>query len=505
MDTLNKSHVLPAHDTSRRAFTYSKLVILLSVLFSGLCFLAGGLLINRRPALDARFYNTGTTSMSIEVVALALNFVITLLLDGLGFIHSTTLRWSLYRESRLQYNTNMRLLTVAKKSWANGRIMSIFAYLSLTMCYSATALLWFKQVDDAEELLNIMALFALGVGMLVHTAVAAVCLVGQGTKVATWSSNPLNNTLAALQSGETNIHRRDGRAMLSAQDNLVPSGTPSRPKARQGSLWNFRWTKWTLGFVWLLAAIAFLWFGVILGMLRSTGQLYSSEGFRFVWNDYWEDYTLTFGMSHRTSPFAVQHGLKFGLGLQFFFALLFACVPQGLQAIGLHCVEVLVNVSRDEKIWRQASVKGVDSRRLPLITAASNWENCILLILKSGLHWLMGVSLVPHLRTFPEVTFYMSYSRLLVYACACILVAILASYLAFKQPKGPQPAAWGNIQTLADLVDEWPQVNGEGGRRPRLFWGDKGWATGCAGELRRAGTSITRHEVGAIQSDAFYI
>jgi hypothetical protein len=49
----------------------------------------------------------------------------------------------------------------------------------------------------------------------------------------------------------------------------------------------------------------------------------------------------------------------------------------------------------------------------------------------------------------------------------CIALFIFASFftlIARFRPRGPQPAAYGHLQTLANLVDEWSPV---------MWWGHK--------------------------------
>lgn len=68
--------------------------------------------------------------------------------------------------------------------------------------------------------------------------------------------------------------------------------------------------------------------------------------------------------------------------------------------------------------------------------------------------------------------------------CACVracsysaLLAHFGSRLANDRPKGPQPATYGHIQTLADLIDDWSET---------IYWGDKGVISGL--DIRHAGT-----------------
>ena len=58
-------------------------------------------------------------------------------------------------------------------------------------------------------------------------------------------------------------------------------------------------------------------------------------------------------------------------------------------------------------------------------------------------------------------------------------MAAFTTYLCYKRPKGPQPATFGHVQTLVDLVDEWYLL---------MFWGDKGLREE-GDEIRHAGTA----------------
>jgi len=40
----------------------------------------------------------------------------------------------------------------------------------------------------------------------------------------------------------------------------------------------------------------------------------------------------------------------------------------------------------------------------------------------------------------------------------------LLTFMALRRPRGPQPATYGHLQTLANLVDEWSPV---------MWWGHK--------------------------------
>jgi lysylphosphatidylglycerol synthetase-like protein (DUF2156 family) len=135
----------------------------------------------------------------------------------------------------------------------------------------------------------------------------------------------------------------------------------------------------------------------------------------------------------------------------------------GLQAIitlALHCVELLANLSRDEAIWRRATTApGLKVSIYNSVTAAlTAWQTVMLFIFKAAIHWMFGLSVAisPGILLHPIQMVYLM-----------ILVAVLAAltiYIATRRPSGPQPAAYGHLQTMADLVDEWA---------PTMYWGDK--------------------------------
>jgi hypothetical protein len=94
----------------------------------------------------------------------------------------------------------------------------------------------------------------------------------------------------------------------------------------------------------------------------------------------------------------------------------------------------------------------------------------VLFVSKALLHWLLGQSLSVNITVYADLKLYefdMIYMRVFVFALLATALAIFTTYLAFRRPKGCQPAAWGHFQVLADLVDDW-SVSSKG----YLFWGD---------------------------------
>jgi hypothetical protein len=81
--------------------------------------------------------------------------------------------------------------------------------------------------------------------------------------------------------------------------------------------------------------------------------------------------------------------------------------------------------------------------------------------------------------------------QLLYLSFGATVLATFTTFLGFQRPSGEQPATFGHVQNLVDLVNEWHLL---------LFWGDKG--VSGEGEFRHAGTAS--HPLDKIQKDALY-
>ena len=55
-------------------------------------------------------------------------------------------------------------------------------------------------------------------------------------------------------------------------------------------------------------------------------------------------------------------------------------------------------------------------------------------------------------------------SQILNFVAAFITFSLTFTFVAFRQPKDLQPAAYGHIQTLTNLIYNWSPV---------MWWGDK--------------------------------
>ncbi|KAK3174149.1 hypothetical protein OEA41_001393 [Lepraria neglecta] len=312
------------------------------------------------------------------ILNLILNIAVTLCTECLGYVHYTSLRWALWSEAT----------------------------------YTAASQVLLDDFDYGEAEVNGVALLVLGIGLLVQALLAQACIMIKSKQILTWSSNVLTVTLACLHSPEE-LRHRDGRCMIPAAEASNHVDGPRRPSVHQPSLRETDASaRHVIRFVWLLVPAAALW-AVVLAAAWT-------NGLRFAFRS---------EASYITKDNISSHG----------YGLLIVGVCQTFITMGLHCVEILVNRSRDEVLWRQAASRKRKSRTPPQQKSSGA----------------------------PK-----SYSS---------IAAAMTNVV---------PAAWGHLQTLADLIDDWGD-----GQVEKLYWGDKGQNSDGT---RHAGTSNDVMAVGEI-------
>jgi len=115
--------------------------------------------------------------------------------------------------------------------------------------------------------------------------------------------------------------------------------------------------------------------------------------------------------------------------------------------------------------------KGIEPMN-PIRTFLGSWHCMVLLALKPLIHWLFGWAV----STAAGNGLWVRAALVFWLTAGTTVVAAFITFVASTRQRGPQPAAYGHIQTLADLVDEWST---------RMFWGHKGASRTAA----HAGTS----------------
>ena len=396
-----------------------------------------------------------------ELVKLVLNICIALLTDCLGYIHACSLRWALWREKQLVYNSNLRLLASTRHNSLSRWSTNIVSSFLLMMCYASSSQLFLSGNTAQEDnfVLNGIVIAALGIGMLGQCAISSLCLWNSTTHILSWSSNPLNTTLICVHFG---LQRRLNRCMQSAFD-LKTNPFPTAPLPRQ---WSARSTRPALRyitrFLWLWATVFLLWAIVMVVISSKRDRAHLSTIVEF------------YG--------AGVPALQFNIS-----ALLITMSIQVWLTLGLHCTELLVNVFRDEELWRRATTAtGTKSNYGPLSSikaAASSWASMFLFLLKPLTHWLFGLSV-----NEKGGVMFMNWEGIFFLSLAIFLLPFFATYCSLIRPKGLQPSTHGNLQVLADLIDDW------GTEEDTLWWGDKGISEQSTrtARVRHAGTTTHR-------------
>ncbi|KAG9009496.1 hypothetical protein FRB94_014221 [Tulasnella sp. JGI-2019a] len=267
------------------------------------------------------------------------------------------------------------------------------------------------------------------------------------THVPTWSSSPLDVTAALVH--YRYIQRRQNRCMHSSSQTDDERTDPIRPSPRQPSLWmSHKSVQRVINVIWGVAA-----FFVLSGSVLLLG-----------WSPY------RWGKDEVAPPLGLlRASLELG-------------VVQSVVAIALHCGELVITLARDEQVWREASKEhGARLAGNPLKALFGNWQSCGFLLCKIVVHWIFGQTM--HLRQGTGLVVGSGFGGKSqnVLGGALIFVAWFITFIATRQPLGPQPAAYGHVQTLADLIDEWST---------RMHWGHKadGWGVG-PWPVGRAGTA----------------
>jgi hypothetical protein len=467
-----------------------------------------------------------------EALSFIANIILTQCLESLAYVHSISLRWALFKENRLVFNTNLRLLTSSRLSRPNSWYMNSISAMLLVLCYACTSVLVMPEIklavgDGLNQTLkphvNLVALLVLGFSLSGQTLLATWCYYSNLRDIPSWGSNPLTSTIIMLNNRLAQHER--GNCMNPVQIQNTSDGRPILPRRRQPSQWQVSPSARLANiFIWILVGLSLIWFLIIVFIARSNmtnalSKLYPPTNSTWHFSLDWSSSANINATEFSTTAYynavlfspdsSVQAGFEASMPFvsTLIVGILFVCILQGLQTMGLHCGELIVNLSRDEDSWRALNAYGRSSAKIhsilnpPLLAALMSWKCIVLSIFKSLLHWLLGQATQPSFGSAGgagfTVYFAMNYARLLVYGICATLFALVVTFLTVRKPKGPQPATYGHIPTIANVIDDWTlDKNG------CFWWGDKGYGTD--GGVRHAGMSSRREDLGPILMDALY-
>ncbi|KAG1861811.1 hypothetical protein DFJ58DRAFT_744197 [Suillus subalutaceus] len=401
-------------------------------------------------------------SLQAEILTLALNLIVTLCTESIGFVHGISLRSALASESRLRFNTNLRLLTAAR-GWyhPNGALLNGISAVLLIISYSSASLVvcFDYQMQPYEQGIAFVGLplLILGVVLLLQVMIALSGI--RAVKILTWSSSSFDLTAALVH--HTQLTPVTFRCMRRVSD-LDTGGGPAKPPEIQPSAWHAHASiRKVIISLWVIVAACAGWAALVMyiwGKYAGKGNI-PCDGLTTT--------TWTF-LPNELDNYIMY--LMPGVNIEAWI-LLFVnmAAVQGPLTLGLHCSELIANVIRDERQWRCATGrKGLRMATNPLKMIFSHPICLVLFVTKPFLHWMFGLSfsIYPSVLngqlTMLSVT--MSTAQIWNLCIALFIFACFFTFVALRRPRGPQPAAYGHVQTLANLVDEWSSV---------MWWGHK--------------------------------
>ncbi|KAG1794055.1 hypothetical protein EV424DRAFT_1548107 [Suillus variegatus] len=453
--------------TSRR---YALVGVACTSIFSYLCVIAGIVTLARHgisgvtplsmavpPTADPDQPPPPQLVRQAEILTLMLDLIVMLCTESTGFVHGISLRSALASESRLRFNTNLRLLTAAR-GWhnPNGALLNGISVVLLIISYSSPSLIVCVDQNYTETFDALVSegiaiagipLLILGLALLLQVIIALSGM--RAVKILTWSSSPFDVTAALVH--HTQLTPATFRCMRRVSD-LDTYGGPAKPPETQPSAWHAHPS--------IRKVVIFLWVIVV----ACAGWV------AFIVYDWHSHLTLkTWSFFYNSNSYPMSYDI-FGGSLKAWIVLFVnIAVLQGPLTLGLHCSELIVNVIRDERQWRCATrSQGLRVATNPLKPIFTHPLCLILFITKPFLHWMFGLAFnigkYASNDTMNGFTIMMYTAQIWNLCIALFILACFFTVIALRRPHGPQPAAYGHLQTLANLVDEWSPV---------MWWGHK--------------------------------
>ncbi|KAG2048067.1 hypothetical protein BDR06DRAFT_896175 [Suillus hirtellus] len=275
----------------------------------------------------------------------------------------------------------------------------------------------------------------------------------RAVKILTWSSSPFDLTAALLH--HTQLTPTTFRCMRRVSD-LDTYGGPAKPPETQPSAWHAHPSiRKVVIFLWVTVVACAIWAALIMYI----SDLYGLPLTLGTWS---------FLQTEQSNAYFSYYMTNVNLKAWSLFFVNIAVIQAPL-TLGLHCSELIVNIIRDERQWRCATErKGLRVATNPLKSIFTHPICLVLFIAKPFLHWMFVLSFSISFIAFDEIVsvFFVSmYTAQIWNLCiALVIFACFLTFVALRRPYGPQPAAYGHVQTLANLVDEW---------LPVMWWGHK--------------------------------
>jgi hypothetical protein len=394
-----------------------------------------------------------------------LNTLIAICTDAVGYVHGTTLKWTLARDKRLEFATNLRLYSASHKVLSpNGYIANVIMLMLLVLSYSSASYITMATKIKAEDLLsnspshsNIEAItpsytafLVLGVSLLIQAVIAITAM--KETPVKTWNSNCLA-VAEALMEEDQGLRFQPGNCMRGVGDKRGDG--PLEPLERQISAWTAHpQARWVVIFCWSPILVC----GALSAVSTHFWLRWGSKGTPSLgsWSLASPD-TFSGRLDHNAWLVKWSKSTSFSTLMVELFAMAALQLPI---IVSLHCSELVVALYRDEEQWRVAYTdRGTAKDRDSIRNVLYSWPSVLLFFSKPALNWLFGQAISPAGTSW-------IYYPIQIYnlTAGFFIFAIFLTFLGTKRPSGPQPAAYGHCQTLVNLIDEW---------HSKMFWGHK--------------------------------
>jgi hypothetical protein len=496
---------------------------------------------------DHRIFQVSQAAMVI--IPLILNFVLTYVFDAVNFIHETSLRWALWSEGRLVYNSNPRLFSSTTRHGPNKWYSNVVGGLALALSFGGLSVITFpvtivasvtftdKHLHVNPEFtgpryaidVNSWGMLGVGMGLFLQCTISSWCLIQTGRQIGTWNGNPLAVARACKRLG---FVADDDLEMVEKPVRSEPSTLPSTSATavpRSSSLYSFnasgdhdiqplrvvppkgvfashsrpkigQWPssssagsqlvvcslpqrrqpsvktfiprlRYIVGVLWAITSLIVIWVIVIavIGHITKTStrswveeQLSPATAGPL---DYWEQF----------GQVAIQYENTAWFPLAEWRGLLIQTAVIGVPLLGFHYAEIIVQLVRDEKIWRRAATpKGANPDATILFEDARCWHRVFYFILKALMPWIYSYAVSSNVMIF------MALPPLCVFAFLFVVLTVFLEITVRYRPSGPQPPTYGNIRSLIGLIDDFSH--------DKIFWGDKGK---YSKSIRLAGTAGT--------------
>lgn len=435
------------------------------------------------------------SSGAAVLLPLLASYIVTALLDCSSRIHSTSLRWALYEERRLTFNSNPRLFSAAYQHWPNKWFVNILGALAITVTYGAMSQTFSPVAvqgygDENEQIIgnylgsragidvNGWALTILGLSILVHVMIGVWSLFARSGLIKTWSSNVVINlratflpensfdTSSACLACDLSYTTRKGttfsRCSVSTRTPHKSDETIRQPSARHTvpSVSRITLVLWGLFAVSVVCTlIVSLIARYLPAMLDSVSAAYVDEYTRpgEMLPRYWASFGQVWFQYASVSYSDWPEWNNDYLGV-----IIESCFQAPL-VLGLHFSELLTGVLEDEKAWRltvesvgddNAQGSFVHRFRVSLKNLLPDgisgeiphWPTVTLFLFKGLLQWVfaccISVQYVVVISLLPLITL----------TVLLLLLASGAETLSRYRPKGVLPSTYGKLDACRDIL-----------------------------------------------------